>query len=120
MANLGTKRDIQLNAFDIEREIELVVGWAIPEPGNHAQGLKAKLLDGSLQLANRLDRFLQVDRGNPNKAFRKLLNKGRNGIVADDPSAWSMPGTEHDPIHACLVHEVHQVFCTQILTQEVS
>src|SRR5262249_57948212 len=63
VTDLRTERDVQLDAFDIERKVELVVRGAIPQPRHDAQRFEAQFFHRALQFAHGLDWFFQVDCG---------------------------------------------------------
>ena len=91
VADLRAEGDAELHAGGVER-VEAAVGRrGLPQPREHAQAAEA-LLDAGAQLAHRLHRLGEVDRGEPDEAIRVRLDVRGDLVVGDQRALRTVPG----------------------------
>ena len=119
VSDLCAEGDVELDALHIQREVELVVRRAVPQPGHDAQGLEPQLDDGAVQLANGGKRFFQIDGRHADEPRGKRADELGDLVVGDDPLAGTTPGAEQHAVDACLVHQRHDLLGRKILVQQM-
>ena len=104
VTDLGAERHAGLDAFGEQRVVAAVGGRRVPQPGHHPQAHES-FGDPAPQLADRLHRTVEVDRGQTGKPVRVQPDPFRDLVVGDQVlTARTAPRAEQAEVDVGGIH----------------